>query len=92
MSFCLKHSFGLFASIAGVIIGLILMVILGSISMDGNSALGMLLVNGKLYFLPTFASILGNVIFITLLTLSTAWFPARRAARLDAARALRHYE
>ena len=83
---------GLFASIAGVIIGLILMVILGSISMDGNSALGMLLVNGKLYFLPTFGSILGNMVFITLLTLSTAWFPARRAARLDAARALRHYE
>jgi ABC-type antimicrobial peptide transport system permease subunit len=60
--------------------------------MTGNAALSMLLVNGQLYFLPTLGSILSNIFLITLLTLVTAWVPARKAAKLTAAAALRHYE
>ena len=57
-----------------------------------NSMLGILLVQGHLHFLPTFSGIFGNVFTILLITLLTAYFPARRAARMSAAAALRHYE
>jgi len=59
-------------------------------SMQDNP-LGMLLVNGHLYFLPTFTGITGSVLLIIAIAVVTAWFPARRGANLPPAQALRHY-
>ncbi len=83
----------LFASISGTVLGFILMGILSLFTIDiGDNPLGMLLVNGRLHFVPTLGSIAGNILFILLIALITAYFPARRAAKMSASRALRHYE
>jgi ABC-type antimicrobial peptide transport system permease subunit len=52
----------------------------------------MLLVNGHVYFLPTFSGIVGNVLLIVAIAVVTAYFPARRAAELSPAKALGHFE
>jgi len=57
---------------------------------EGNP-LGMLLVDGRLHFQPT---LLGTVLYLLLIlaiAALTAWFPARRAANIPAAEALRHF-
>jgi ABC-type lipoprotein release transport system permease subunit len=83
----------LFASSVGVVLALLIMWGLSGIpiKMDDNP-MGMLLVNSRLYFLPTIAGIIGNVCLILLLAVATAIFPARRAAKLSPAAALRHFE
>jgi ABC-type lipoprotein release transport system permease subunit len=82
----------LFSSTSGIIMGFIAMRLLSLInfSMQDNP-LGMLLVNGHLYFLPTFTGIAGSVLLIIAIAVVTAWFPARRGANLPPAQALRHY-
>jgi len=82
----------LFSSVAGVILGFVSMRLLSLIPFSlQDNPLGMLLVNSRLYFLPTFTGIAGSVLLIILIAVLTAWFPARRAANLSPAQALRHY-
>ncbi len=83
----------LFASMAGTIFALVLMSVLSlpEFSVTDNP-MGILLVNRHLYFMPTPGGIISNVILILIITFITAYFPAKRAANLSAAEALRHYE
>ncbi|OGS46220.1 MAG: hypothetical protein A2539_02980 [Elusimicrobia bacterium RIFOXYD2_FULL_34_15] len=83
----------LFASITGTLIGFggIWFLSRLTINMQDNP-LGMLLVNGHLYFLPTVAGIAGNILLIIVIAVVTAYFPARRAANLSPAKALGHFE
>lgn len=82
-----------FAAIAGTLLAFIIMGLLSLITFDvTDNPLGILLVSKHLYFMPTPGNILFNIILILVLTAATAFFPARRAAKLSAAEALRHYE
>jgi ABC-type antimicrobial peptide transport system permease subunit len=68
------------------------MGLLSLVYIDTRSALGVLLDGGYLHFVPTPGDIVFAVVLIIMITMITAWFPARRASRLSAAAALRHYE
>ena len=82
----------LFSSAAGSLLGFIAMRLLSLITFHPqDNPLGMLLVNGHLYFLPTFPGIAGSVLLIIAIAVVTAWFPARRAANLSPAQALGHF-
>ena len=63
---------------------------LPSFGSEGNP-LSMLLVSGHLNFRPSPAGISAYLALIMGIAVVTAWFPARRAARLSASDALRHY-
>lgn len=83
----------LFASITGVAAGFAAMWLLSRMTFNmSDNPMGMLLVNSRLYFLPTFWSIAGNVLLILGIAVVTAYFPARRAANLSPAKALGHFE
>ncbi len=77
---------------AGVLIGIIVMRVLGTIEFDTNSVLSIILKNKRLFFKLNPAAMLSNFILIMCMAGVTAYFPARRAARLSAVEALRHYE
>ena len=82
-----------FASLAGIAMAFLVMWGVSLMTFDvTDNPLGMILVNGHIYFLPTVAGVLFNVILIMVIAFITAYFPARRAAALKAADALRHYE
>jgi ABC-type lipoprotein release transport system permease subunit len=82
----------LFSSAAGIVMGFMAMRGLSLITFHPqDNPLGMLLVNGHLYFLPTLTGIAGSVLLIIAIAVVTAWFPARRGANLPPAQALRHY-
>lgn len=57
---------------------------------EGNP-LAMLLVDGRLHFLPTAIGTASYLLVILALASVTAWFPARRAAQLPPSEALRHF-
>jgi ABC-type lipoprotein release transport system permease subunit len=57
-----------------------------------TNPLGMLLVEGHLFFAPAPAAVVFFIVLITGIAVVTACFPARRAAKLSAAEALRHFE
>ncbi|TAL31612.1 MAG: FtsX-like permease family protein [Spirochaetes bacterium] len=80
------------ASAAGIVLGFVFMGIMGLFTIETESVLSILLVERHLYFLPTVLSITGNFLLILAITALTAYFPAKRAARLSAADALRHFE
>lgn len=81
------------ASIAGAVAGFIMMGFLMLIPFTtSDNPMGILLVNQHLHFVPTFTGVAGNILFIIIIAGATAYFPARRAARLSVAEALRHYE
>ena len=81
------------ASVVGIFMAFSVMNLVGQIPIDAtDNPLGMFLVAGHIYFLPTFIGVLSNVILIMLIAFVTAYFPARRAAKLKAADALRYYE
>ncbi len=83
----------LFASIAGTVLAFGGMWLLSRITFNmSDNPMGMLLVNSRLYFLPTFWGVTGNIILIVSIAVITAYFPARRAANLSPAKALRHFE
>lgn len=83
----------LVSSAAGAAAALLAMAGLSALTIDaGDNPLGMLLVDGHLYFAPTAGAIIGYVALIVAIAAATAYFPARRAADLTAAAALRHYE
>lgn len=82
-----------FASIAGVLLAFLAMWGLSALTLNlRDNPMGMFLVNGRLYFLPTLGSVIGNMLLIMALAAVTAWFPARRAARMAPGAALRHTE
>lgn len=82
----------LFSSAAGVLLGFAAMKLLTLITFHPqNNPLGMLLVGGHLYFLPTFTGVAGSILLIIAIAAATAWFPARRAAGLSPAKALGHF-
>jgi ABC-type lipoprotein release transport system permease subunit len=82
-----------FASLAGLFFAFVIMWGISKIPVNmQDNPLGMLLVDGHIYFLPTVSGIAGNVVLILIIALFTAFFPARRAANLKAAEAFRHHE
>lgn len=80
------------ACIGGVALAYIGMGLLRLITFPSNgNPLAMLLVSGHLNFKPT---LLGGglyVLLIVAIAVATAWFPARRAAKLPPSEALRHF-
>ena len=93
-SFILETTFlALFSSIAGIVAAFGIMTGLQFYRFpEGDNPLAMLLVDQKLRFLPDPLAIVFFLILIVAIAVLTAWFPARRAAKLSAAEALRHYE
>ncbi len=93
-SFIAEVSFlAFFASITGTILAFIVIKLLGLIVIDsGDNPMGMLLVSGHLQFVPTLLSVAGFNLLIVIIAAITAFFPAKRAANLNAVEALRHYE
>ena len=82
----------LFSSAAGLLLGFAAMRLISLLTFHPlDNPLGMLLVNGHVYFLPTFSGIAGSVLLIIAIAVATAWFPARRGANLPPAQALRHF-
>jgi len=83
----------LFASAAGTVLAFLVMKLVGLITFHAEeSFLTIFLVEKHLYFLPTITDIVQNLLIIVGITLFTAYFPARRAARMSVAGALRHFE
>jgi ABC-type antimicrobial peptide transport system permease subunit len=83
----------LFASIAGTILAFAVMGALSLIPFHvSDNPMGILLVNQRLHFVPTFAGVFGNILLIMAIAVVTAFFPARKAANMSAAEALRHFE
>jgi ABC-type lipoprotein release transport system permease subunit len=93
-SFVLETFFlALFSSAAGTVLAFLAMWGLGQITINAqDNPLGMLLVNQHLNFVPSVPAISAYWVLILGIAVLTAWFPARRAAALPAAAALRHYE
>lgn len=82
-----------FASIAGTVFAFIVMGLLTFLKFNvTDNPMGILLVSRHLHFLPGFGNVVFNIILILVITMLTAFFPARRAANLSAAEALRHFE
>ena len=83
----------LFASVAGTVMAFGAMWGLASFTINaGDNPMGMLLVRGHLFFAPTAAAVIGYNALIVAIAVATAFFPARRASKLTAANAMRHYE
>lgn len=82
----------LFACITGIIVGLLAVGGLTLIRIDTSSILGILLLDKHLHLVPSLNSILSNLILILIIAAFTAYFPSKKAAKMKAADALRHYE
>ncbi|OPY26742.1 MAG: FtsX-like permease family protein [Methanocella sp. PtaU1.Bin125] len=82
----------LFASVVGIIFGLIVTGLLMLIRIDTTSILSILLLDKHLHLVPSAMSIISNLVLILLIAAITAYFPSKKAAKMKAADALRHYE
>jgi ABC-type lipoprotein release transport system permease subunit len=83
----------LLSTIAGTICAFGAMKLLSLITIDASeNPLGMILVNSHLFFAPNPLTIGFFIVSIAGITALTAFFPARRASRISAANAMRHYE
>jgi ABC-type lipoprotein release transport system permease subunit len=93
-SFILETVFlSAFASAAGTLLAFIAMSLLGLITFNTqDNPLGMILNNGRLHFVPSALGLIGYNLLILIMAAATAYFPARRAAKMPPAAALRHYE
>jgi putative ABC transport system permease protein len=82
-----------FLSIGGVVVGLILalafMLVVSLLDFGLNSPLFIIIKNGHMTFKLEFVRTALNIVIVSALTLAAAFFPARNAARLDPAVALR---
>ena len=83
---------GFFASLGGTILAFILMWLLSLKEMHPQGMMSILLKNGHFHFIPPWDVLFGCLAIIVLITLGAAYFPSRRAAKLSAADALRHFE
>jgi ABC-type lipoprotein release transport system permease subunit len=83
-------SLSFFACLAGLVLGLILMALAGLIHIPSSGIFSMLLDNGHLHFMVRPSNVLVNFSLILAITAMTAFFPARKAANLHPAEALRH--
>ena len=83
-----------FSCTAGIIIALIVMKLLSLIQFDmgADNQLSMLLNDGHLNFVTSPLAIVFNFVLILGIAVITAYFPAKKAAKMSAAAALRHYE
>lgn len=79
----------LFLAIAGWIVGtiaaLIVMKLLWLIQFGVDNPLNMMMVDRRIFFIPTFKQSLMNLGLLMVFMLVTAYFPARRAAKLSPA-------
>jgi ABC-type transport system, involved in lipoprotein release, permease component len=93
-SFVLETMFlGLFSAIAGTALAFLAMLGLSRIIFKADdNPLNMLLVNSHLNFVPSIGATVFYIVLIVVISVVTAYFPARRAARMSAADALRHFE
>jgi ABC-type antimicrobial peptide transport system permease subunit len=83
----------LFASFTGAILSFILMKIIALFPIDaGDNPMGILLVDDRIFFAPTAFATIGYITIIVCIAVGTAYFPSRRASKLSAANAMRHYE
>lgn len=81
-----------FACLAGIALAFAAMAALARVRFaETGNHLDMLLVDGHLHFKPSLAGTLLYFLLILLIAMLTAWFPARRAARLPPTEALRHF-
>ncbi len=93
-SFMMETGFlALFSAVAGTAVAFAAMAGLSKIRFEtGDNPLGMILVDGHIFFAPTVPAVISFIVLIVGIAVTTAYFPARRAARLSAAEALRHFE
>ncbi len=80
------------ACIGGTLLGMLISTILGTIKFSSESALSFILIDGSIKFIYSPGQIIFNIGLIVLITAVTAYFPARKASKINAASALRHYE
>ncbi|MCP4050392.1 MAG: FtsX-like permease family protein [bacterium] len=76
--------------LAGLIISLIVMKLLTLIHFSYDNPLNMLMVDRRLYFVPTLWSVFRNLIIVFAFSMATAFFPSSKAASLKPSEALRH--
>jgi ABC-type lipoprotein release transport system permease subunit len=82
-----------FSAVAGTILAFLIMKLLSLMTFHvSDNPMGILLVKQHLYFKPTPSGVFRNILLILAISLVTAFFPARRAANLPPAEALRHFE
>ncbi len=83
----------LFLSLAGAAAGLVLaligMAVGGAVTFSANSNMGIFLLNRHIQFIASVPGILLIIVILLLMTLVAVYLPARRAARLKVADALR---
>jgi ABC-type lipoprotein release transport system permease subunit len=83
----------LISAVTGTVVAFCAMWGLTQIKFDlTDNPMAMLLDNGHLHFTPTVGATLFFIFFIIAMAVVTAYFPARKAAKLSAADALRHFE
>jgi ABC-type antimicrobial peptide transport system permease subunit len=81
------------AAAVGIALGFGVMALLSSLSIElRDNPFSMFFVQKHLHFVPTAAAIVANFAVIVVIAFLIAFFTARKAARLRAAEALRHYE
>ncbi len=83
----------IFASFVGTVLSFVVMKLLSLyIFQSTESFFTIFLVDKHLHFVATPTNIIINLLVILFIALVTAYFPARRAATMSVASALRHYE
>ncbi len=94
MMFMLETGFlASFASIAGTVLAFCVMWGLSLLTIDAkDNPMGMLLVQGHLFFAPTVIATVSYNVLIVAIAVVTAFFPAKKAARRPVSDALRHFE
>ncbi|MCP4396344.1 MAG: ABC transporter permease, partial [bacterium] len=81
-----------FSSLVGLGVGFLAMKLLSIPTIESDSMLTMFLLDKHVHFLPTVMDVVKNLGIILIIAFGTAFFPARRAAKMSVAGALRHFE
>ncbi len=80
---------GLIGALIGLVLAGIAMLVLGQLTLDTDSPLQFFLNDGRITFAVPPRSVVTNVAILLVLSLLAAFIPARRAARMEPAAALR---